>query len=140
MNKTFEQLGFKAGDTVRCVTSDLRDLYKVGDTFTLYESENGCLVAKISPYEDDFYMEVVGSSGNWELVEPVAPEFTSTDIYSAHLSSRNMTERLLLAYSDKGHGGSDYNLNLVKEELVELVKRLETINIKLNSEIENETH
>jgi hypothetical protein len=59
MNKTFEELGYKAGDTVRCTgSSPYFDMYKTGDIFTLELNNYGSLRAGTCN----------GSLGDWELV------------------------------------------------------------------------
>jgi hypothetical protein len=60
MNKTFEELGYKAGDTVRCTGSNpyFIDKYKTGDVFTL----------ELNGYGDIGIGLCDGSQGDWELV------------------------------------------------------------------------
>jgi hypothetical protein len=59
MNKTFEELGYKAGDTVRCTGSNpYSNLYKAGDVFTLKLNSRGSIRAGA----------LDGSLGDWELV------------------------------------------------------------------------
>jgi hypothetical protein len=60
MNKTFEELGYKAGDTVRCAGSNpyFIDKYKTGDVFTL----------ELNGYGDIGIGLCDGSQGDWELV------------------------------------------------------------------------
>jgi hypothetical protein len=59
MNKTFDELGYKAGDTVRC-TRDTTYFsgYKVDDVLTLELNSNGDLRSDMCN----------GSLGDWELV------------------------------------------------------------------------
>jgi hypothetical protein len=60
MNKTFKELGYKAGDTVRCVAYDKYYYdYKIGDTFELEQIGIGYLVSPDG---------LQGTLGNWELV------------------------------------------------------------------------
>jgi hypothetical protein len=59
MNKTFKELGYKAGDTVRCTASNPDyNSYKAGDEFTLRLNSDGKLWS--SGYN--------GILGDWELV------------------------------------------------------------------------
>jgi hypothetical protein len=59
MNKTFEELGYKAGDTVRCTGSEeYFHRYKAGDIFTLELNSRGSIRTGTSD----------GSLGDWELV------------------------------------------------------------------------
>ena len=59
MNKTFDDLGYKAGDTVRCTRDNpYFSAYKVDDVFTLKLGFEGSLRAGSSD----------GSLGDWELV------------------------------------------------------------------------
>jgi hypothetical protein len=59
MNKTFEELGYKAGDTVRCTGSEeYFHRYKAGDVFTLELNIYGNIGAGTCN----------GSLGDWELV------------------------------------------------------------------------
>jgi hypothetical protein len=59
MTKTFEELGYKIGDTVRCTGSNpYFDKYKVGDIFTLELNAYGNIGAGTCN----------GSLGDWELV------------------------------------------------------------------------
>jgi hypothetical protein len=60
MNKTFNDLGYKAGDTVRCVSYhiDYPNHY-VGETFELTRDKWGNLTSPKSYY---------GTLGDWELV------------------------------------------------------------------------
>ena len=61
MNKTFKELGFKAGDRVRCVRSakNFRP-YRAGDEFILTEQ-----CGELSTYDQGF----IGGGGDWELIE-----------------------------------------------------------------------
>ena len=60
MDKTFKELGYKAGDTVRCVNSNKEyPSHDIGDTFELTPDPWGELM---SP--KDYY----GTLGDWELV------------------------------------------------------------------------
>jgi hypothetical protein len=59
MNKTFDELGYKAGDTVRCTRDNpYFSGYRVDDVFTLKLGFEGSLRAGSSD----------GSLGDWELV------------------------------------------------------------------------
>ena len=59
MNKTFEELGYKAGDTVRCTRDNpYFSGYKVDDVLTLKLTSNGDLRSDMCN----------GSLGDWELV------------------------------------------------------------------------
>jgi hypothetical protein len=59
MNKTFDELGYKAGDTVRCTGSNpYFDKYKTGDIFTLELNDYGNIGIDLCN----------GSLGDWELV------------------------------------------------------------------------
>jgi hypothetical protein len=59
MTKTFEELGYKIGDTVRCTgSSPYFDKYKTGDIFTLELNIYGNIGAGLCN----------GSLGDWELV------------------------------------------------------------------------
>jgi hypothetical protein len=59
MTKTFEELGYKAGDTVRCTgTEEYFSGYKAGDVFTLELNAFGNIGADMCN----------GSLGDWELV------------------------------------------------------------------------
>jgi hypothetical protein len=61
MNKTFDELGYKAGDTVRCVytRSSSGAAYKAGDIFELSKDRDGYLSTP---------REFLGTLGDWELV------------------------------------------------------------------------
>jgi hypothetical protein len=62
MNKTFEELGYKAGDTVRCVGSNpYFHVYKTGDIFTLELNDYGNVGIGLSN----------GTLGDWELMAPI---------------------------------------------------------------------
>jgi hypothetical protein len=59
MNKTFEELGYKAGDTVRCTgSSPYFHVYNTGDIFTL----------ELNDYGNTGIGLCNGSLGDWELV------------------------------------------------------------------------
>jgi hypothetical protein len=59
MNKTFEELGYKAGDTVRCTGSNpYFHMYKAGDVFTLESNSRGEIRSGMCD----------GTLGDWELV------------------------------------------------------------------------
>jgi hypothetical protein len=59
MNKTFDELGYKAGDTVRCTGSEeYFHKYKAGDVFTLELNSRGKL--RTGTFD--------GTLGDWELV------------------------------------------------------------------------
>jgi hypothetical protein len=61
MTKTFEELGYKIGDTVRCTGSNpYFDKYKVGDVFTLELNIYGNIGAGTCN----------GSLGDWERCDP----------------------------------------------------------------------
>jgi hypothetical protein len=60
MNKTFKELGYKAGDTVRCVNSNKEyPSHDIGDTFELTPDIWGQLESPKNYY---------GTLGDWELV------------------------------------------------------------------------
>jgi hypothetical protein len=64
MNKTFEQLGYNVGDTVRCINRDMG--YQMGKTYKLHDR-----LSEIST--DEGYN---GHSGKWEIVSRAGSQET----------------------------------------------------------------
>jgi len=115
MNKTFAELGYNAGVTVRCVSTDRPDFYKVGEVFELQEYKGLPRLVSVS---------AIGSfdcsQASWELVSRAG----STDADDGYLIWSDMTPEsqgaLLLAF----HNGatiqvfsrsSDKWLNVIHE-------------------------
>jgi hypothetical protein len=103
MNKTFDELGYKAGDTVRCVGSNpYFDKYKTGDISTLELNDYGSLRAGTWD----------GSLGDWELVcDPsdltwgdMTPEQQGALLLAHH---QGKTIEMLLVYSRDWHTLTD---------------------------------
>jgi hypothetical protein len=99
MNKTFEDLGYKAGDTVRCTGSNpYFDKYKTGDIFTLELNDYGNIGIDLCN----------GSLGDWELVcDPsdltwgdMTPEQQGALLLAHH---QGKTIEMLLVYSKVWH-------------------------------------
>jgi hypothetical protein len=99
MNKTFEDLGYKAGDTVRCTGSNpYFDKYKTGDIFTLELNDYGNIGIDLCN----------GSLGDWELVyDPIdltwgdmTPEQQGALLLAHH---QGKTIEMLLVYSKVWH-------------------------------------
>jgi len=62
LHKTFEELGYVAGDVVECVKSQNGRCYKVGDILTLIEKHDTICAL----YKDNGFL--TGEDGDWELV------------------------------------------------------------------------
>lgn len=60
---SFEELGFRVGDKVRCVSGGWSPYYMVGTVLSLYRDLNFKLVGKSAGSQLD------GTCGDWELVE-----------------------------------------------------------------------
>jgi len=93
MNKTFAELGYNVGDTVRCVFTERGRFYKVGEVFELQEYEGlTCLV------RDGVAGAFDGRFASWELVSRAG----STHADDGYLNWSDMTPEaqgaLLLAY------------------------------------------
>lgn len=73
MNHTFRELGFKAGDKVRCKSSRWRDYYKAGDEFTLKEVYNNLGICE----DGNGYLD--GRAGDWELVDDYEDKWELND-------------------------------------------------------------
>jgi hypothetical protein len=71
MNKTFAELGYNVGDTVRCVDSRLFQTYTKGDTFILQMTIEGVSTSSSSN----------GYSASWELVSRAGSTVTADDEY-----------------------------------------------------------
>jgi len=88
MNKTFAELGYNVGDTVRCVVGDGNHPYKCGTKYTLETFEQ-------QPVIKGGYN---GYSASWELVSRAG----STDADGGYFNWSDMTpeaqDALLLAY------------------------------------------
>ena len=61
MYQTFDELGFKPGDTVKCTKSELPGLYRVGKTYKLEKHENSNRTITCEGF--------TGYSAEWEKVE-----------------------------------------------------------------------
>jgi hypothetical protein len=103
MNKTFEELGYKAGDKVRCVyTEEYFSGYQAGDVLTLELSSHGALRSAMCN----------GSLGDWELVcDPsdltwgdMTPEQQGALLLAHH---QGKTIEMLLVYSRDWHTLTD---------------------------------
>jgi hypothetical protein len=63
MNKTFAELGYNVGDTVRCVFTEYANFYEVGEVLKLQEREGStCLL------RDGVLVSFDGQFASWELV------------------------------------------------------------------------
>ena len=67
--KTFKELGFKAGDKVRCTLSKFSDIYPVDSTFTLVEDKT-----EWGPTIEVNGLSWLGTEGDWELVPQIKLE------------------------------------------------------------------
>ena len=103
MNKTFEELGYKAGDTVRCTgSSPYFHVYNTGDFFTLKLSSGGSIRAGTCD----------GTLGDWELVcgpsdltwGDMTPEQQGALLLAHH---QGKTIEMLLVYSRDWHTLTD---------------------------------
>jgi len=64
--KSFDQLGFKEGDKVRCLSTSSSNLYGLGEVYTLKRNTLGWLIGR--PFDFDRRGWIDGSRGTWELV------------------------------------------------------------------------
>jgi len=101
MNKTFAELGYNAGDTVRCVSTDRPDFYKLGEVFELQDYKGLPRLVSVS---------AIGSfdcsQASWELVSRAG----STDADDGYLTWGDMTPEAQGALLLAEHNGATIQL------------------------------